>query len=125
MQLRTKLEKTCVTRDDILDFFKLLKEREGEYKNIHLQENSKWDRFRLLFKWRSSPGEGEKNFWHTGTYQKAVKLLKEAYLAKPASSLSANKQLEAAAFIDYVRGNAPAHPLKTSSRDYLGKNPGK
>lgn len=121
-ELKIKLEKNCVTRDDILVFFDQIKNPKGIYEEIHKQKHRKWDWFRLLFKSRRNPGEGEKYFWHTDTYQKAVKLLKDAYLSKPPSAIPNSK---ADTFIDYVRGNSPYHPKKTSARDYLVKNPGK
>lgn len=78
---------------------------------MHLQENPRWDRFRLFLKSRSN---GETNFWHTKSYQQAVKMLKEAYL-KSGQEVSQSREQEAA-LIDYKRGNAMLHFKKTSTR---------
>lgn len=89
------------------------------FDNNSQQRNPMWDRVRLFFK-SSVSGQGENNFWHTATYQKAVKLLKEAYVARGVSDLSdQDQQKEANDFIDYVRGNSPVHFSKTSTRGLL------
>lgn len=117
--LKVKLQDQAFTRANILDLFSQIKKRDGEYSYIHEQRHPNWDRIRLFFK-SSIPNQKEADFWHTATYQKAVKLLKEAYVARGSSDRTdEDRAMEADAFIDYVRGNSPFHAKQTSTRGLL------
>lgn len=109
------LNTETVTTKHILELFNELKKPDGEFKYIHRQKHPTIDRFFLLFK--SSKNKGEKNFWHTATYQKAVKALKQAYLSKQkeAGISYSTESDQGKAFIDYTLGNAPVHFKHTSS----------
>ena len=63
---------------------------------------------------------GEHYFWHTQSYQTAVKLLKNAYV-KIDAKINADDAARENAFIDYVRGNALMHHRRTSTRKLLLK----
>ncbi len=106
-------------REDLLDLFNEMRERNGSFGFIHKQENPSWDRFRLFFK-KNRNGPEDENFWHTQTYQTAVKLLKEKYLAlaplENREDGEASDQADENAFIDYVRGNSAVHWSRTSTR---------
>jgi len=83
---------------------------------IHEQKNIFWDSFSLFFKAnRNGPDD---DFWHTKTYQKAIKLLKNAYLALPAMENN-HRVAEENYFIDYVRGNAMRPYPQTETRRKL------
>lgn len=116
--LTTFLSKSTLTKEMILDCFDELKKKEGLYKALHEQKNPGFDRFRLFFK--RNVNAGESYFWHTKSYQQAVKLLKEAYVKISPAVSDANIARENA-FIDYVRGNAPVHHRKTSTRKFATK----
>lgn len=117
--LALKLSNPALSRADILDLFAQIKTKDGNYRLIHEQRHPSWDRFRLFFK-SSVAGQNEANFWHTATYQQAVKLLKQAYVARGAGDQSEHaRQQEAHCFIDYVRGNSPFHYTVTSTRSLL------
>ncbi|OGT35607.1 MAG: hypothetical protein A3F11_00265 [Gammaproteobacteria bacterium RIFCSPHIGHO2_12_FULL_37_14] len=119
-QLENKLRQTIFTRANILDFFEEIKKRDGTYSHIiHQQRNPKWDRIRLFFKTQRNPSDEEHYFWHTATYQKAIKLLKKAYVERTNDLSHLGRQEEANAFIDYVRGNSPIHSKNTSTRNSL------
>jgi GTPase SAR1 family protein len=118
-QLKTKVDQECFTRADILDLFTEMKKPNGIYAYIHQQRNPMWDQMRLFFK-ASVPTQNEDNFWHTSTYQKAVKMLKEAYIARNEDETCQERQPEVNQFIDYVRGNSPMHYSQTSTRQSIG-----
>lgn len=116
IELATKLNKDSCSRSDILDLFAEIKKKNGLYYYIHQQRHPQFDRFRLLFK-SSVTNQNEDNFWHTATYQHAVKLLKQAYIAKgPSDQSDSLRAPEANALIDYVRGNSPFHFTRTTTR---------
>jgi hypothetical protein len=115
--LEEKLKEQAFTRGYILDLFSQLKKRDGDYRYIHQQRNPMWDKVRLFFKSHVyGYGQDENKFWHTATYQKAVKLLKDAYVARVDDESGNNRQVEANVLIDYVRGNSPVHYRETSTR---------
>ena len=117
--LEAKVKEQSFTRADILDLFSQIKKRDGNYSYIHQQGNPMWDRVRLFFK-SSVSGQGENSFWHTATYQKAVKLLKEAYVARGVSDLSdQDRQQEANAFIDYVIFNPVSYSHTNFYKSYI------
>lgn len=118
-QLKTKVEQERFTRADILDLFAEMKKPNGTYAYIHQQRNPMWDRMRIFFK-ASVPNQNEDNFWHTSTYQKAVKILKEAYIARDKDETCQERQPEVNQLIDYVRGNSPIHYSQTSTRLSIG-----
>ncbi|MCX7115518.1 MAG: hypothetical protein NTW08_06395 [Gammaproteobacteria bacterium] len=119
--LRIQLEKTGITCDMLLNFFTELKQPTGQYSYIHQQKHPIRDRILVFFKSRKN--ENEVNFWHTETYQKAVKLLKAAYIkTKHAGSLP-SKLSDEDLLIDYVRGNSITHFKQTSTRDLMPKSP--
>lgn len=117
-QLEAKLKDQSFSRVDILDLFAEMKKQQGAYSYIHQQRNLRWDNIRLFFKSRVL-GQGEDNFWHTATYQKAVKLLKIAYVERKDDQSDNARHAEAMALVDYVRGNSPIHFKKTSTRKSL------
>ena len=114
VNLQNALKDPKISRANLLDFFAEIKNPTGAYQLIHEQKNPTFDRIRLFFKSAKNPNE--KNFWHTATYQKAVKLLKEAYLNKVGDESDKDRQNDANAFIDYIRGNAPIHTKHTTTR---------
>ena len=118
-QLKTKVEQESFTRANILDLFAEMKKPNGTYAYIHQQRNPMWDRMRIFFK-ASVPDQNEDNFWHTSTYQKAVKMLKEAYIARDKDKTCQDRQTDADQFIDYVRGNSLMHYSQTSTRQSIG-----
>ena len=103
------------TKQQILELFDALKEKEGEFAFIHHERHPHLDRLFLLpFKKRANQ---EKWFWHTRSYQKALKLMKESYLTKKDEIVTSEAdKIRENAFIDYIRGNAPYHCAKTSTR---------
>ena len=107
-----------LTKEMILDRFDQLKQKNGLYKALHAQRNPHFDRFRLFFK--RNVNAGEHYFWHTQSYQTAVKLLKNAYV-KINPKINADDPARENAFIDYVRGNALMHHRRTSTRKLLLK----
>jgi len=115
--LKFKLLDQRLTRADILDLFAEIKNPHGPYAFIHAQRHPSFDRFRLLFK-SEVRGQNEQNFWHTKTYQTAVKMLKNAYINMQDELPPARKD-EENAFIDYVRGNSVMHCSSTSTRASL------
>ena len=117
--LKFILENQRLSRTDILDLFADIKNPQGPYAFIHAQRHPSLDRFRLLFK-STVKGQNEPNFWHTKTYQTAVKMLKNAYLNAQGELPEARKEDESA-FIDYVRGNSVMHCSSTSTRALLGR----
>lgn len=115
IELEGQLKKQILTRSDILYLFSEIKKKNGTYQFIHQQRNPLLDKFRLFFK-SNVRNQDEPNFWHTATYQKAVKMLKEAYVKLKTDTSDRQREVEANAFIDYVRGNAPIHRDYTSTR---------
>ena len=103
-----------ISRANLLDLFAEIKYPNGKYHIIHEQRNPTFDKIRLSFKSNKNPNEND--FWHTATYQKAVKLLKKSYLSKVGDDSDKDRQAEANAFIDYIRGNAPIHAKTTTTR---------
>lgn len=114
-QLVIALKNPECKRADILKEFEEMKSRSrsSKYAYIHTSSNPVLDKMRLFFK---SKANNEDNFWHTNTYQTAIKLMKDAYLAKRGddSIVDSVKENE---FIDYVRGNAIIHSSTTSTRN--------
>jgi len=117
--LKFKLENQRLSRAVILDLFAEMKNPHGPYAFIHAQRHPSFDRFRLLFK-SEVRGQNEQNFWHTKTYQTAVKMLKNAYINAQDELPPARKD-EENAFIDYVRGNSVMHCSSTSTRVLFGR----
>ncbi len=111
--LRHYLSRAGLRREDLLDLFDQMQMKGGSFWYIHMQDNCRFDRFRLFFKKKCNVQDDE-NFWHTQTYQTAVKLLKEKYLMLP--QLVDNRGADENRFIDYVRGNSPCHWAQTSTR---------
>jgi ankyrin repeat protein len=114
--LLKKTNADCISRSKILDLFKQIKDLNGKYAFIHKQKNPIWDTVRLFFK-SNHKLQDNPNFWHTATYQQAVKLLKEAYIIAT-DDIKEDRQ-ESEKFIDYVRGNAPLHRHFTTTRKRL------
>ncbi|OGV40715.1 MAG: hypothetical protein A3F46_02005 [Legionellales bacterium RIFCSPHIGHO2_12_FULL_42_9] len=107
------------TGNQILAIFKELRKINGQFKNIHQERNRKWDRCFLFFKRKAN---NETNFWHTKTYQEAIKILKNSYVKKiKAETQDINQLALGQELIDYVRGNSPIHHENTSTRKNLKK----
>src|SRR3990167_4826509 len=90
------------TRAELLDLFKSLKDPEGPYSCIHKQRHATFDRFRLFFRCHHQP---EQSFWHTATFQKAMKKLQDKYKRLERDGTADNRQDDAQALIDYTVGN--------------------
>jgi hypothetical protein len=105
-----------LNRSDIIAIFNELKNPNGKYEFIHEQRHSGWDSLRFKFKSGRESGQGEANFWHTATYQKAIKLLKQAYVARLHDGLGNVSEADHNAIIDYVRGNTAFKPAQTATR---------
>lgn len=112
--LTQQLANPNLKRTDILDLFLLLKDRNGPFNKVHEGKNPTFDSFRLFFK----KIRNNEDFWHTETYQTAVKMLKDAYLHREndTSVSGSNRTDEEKAFIDYVIGNKPLHVGDTATR---------
>jgi len=122
-ELELFLQKPDLKCQDIYSLFEKIRAPKREYQFIHQQKHSWCDSVLLLFKRRAN---GEQWFWHTATYQEAVKSLKKAYLEKkknePAPTNEAQKQIiekRDKDLLDYVRGNASFHWSETESRKSL------
>ncbi|HHF7376144.1 hypothetical protein [Legionella bozemanae] len=112
-KLNLHLNSKHFTREKILDFFNEIKKpSRGRYDFIH--NCSSISKFLVFFKARRNADEV--NFWHTETYQTAVKLLKDAYIQRAHDVTAINRKAEEDIFLDYFRGNAPIHAKETSSR---------
>lgn len=107
------LQGPTISQEDILNLFLEMKKRDGKYAVIHQQRHAYLDKFRLFFK--RNVNADESYFWHTAEYQKAVKMLKDAYLINPLKA-GYRRYADEQSLIDYVRGNAPVHFSKTSTR---------
>ena len=118
--LETCLNHEKMTQKQIIILFQSLKDPQGIFENVHKQKNPNFDRARLFF---TANRNKELKFWHTTTYQKAVKLMKEAYLRKrlehPTVEISQEEQQSEQELIDYIRGNAPFHFSETTTRHSL------
>jgi|GEM_PF-6383492 len=107
------LDDTTITREKILEIFSAIRDPKGPYAYIHTQRNQPWDNFRLLFK---SNRNDETKFWHTRTFQQAVKKLKDAYLDNK-FPIADKKKPQQEIFLNYFRGNSPLHvSTQTSTR---------
>jgi hypothetical protein len=113
-EIQKYAELKTTKRVDILDLFNKLKDRNGQYRFLHKPDHERLSQFLVFFK-SNVNGADEKNFWHTASYQKAVKILKTAYLAKTDLVLD-NRQADEKVFIDYFRGNAVVHIGRTATR---------
>ena len=89
-------------RAELLELFKSLRDPEGPYSCIHKQRHATFDRFRLFFRWHHQP---EQSFWHTATFQKAMKKLQDKYKRLERDGTADNRQDDAQALIDYTVGN--------------------
>lgn len=109
--LRAELKKRTIDQEAILDFFDKLRDAKGGFAKIH-SPMSLYERFMCFFSFNK--GVDNNHFTHTNTYQKAVKMLKAAYIKK--MDPCAPEDARAQQLIDYVRGNSPVHYSKTSTR---------
>jgi hypothetical protein len=116
--LEETLQKPETKRVNILDLFSQIKIPYGVFAPLHQSRNPKWDSFRLRYFKASVPAQPE-SFWHTATYQAAVKLLKDAYLAREDDQTDINRQAEATALIDYRRGIPMSSAKETKTRKKL------
>jgi hypothetical protein len=106
-------DKDC-NRATILSYFHEFKKLGGDLAFIHENKNKKWDAIRFKFKSNRNSGQGENTFWHTSTFSDAVKMLKDAYVARQgdvSASVEAGDLL-----INYHRGNKIAMPAQTATR---------
>lgn len=110
------IKHTTPSRAQIFMMFEEMKKPKGQFAFIHKPDYPTLSKFLLFFK--SNRNIKEDYFWHTQTYQKAVKILKEAYLKQVNSYLTANIE-KGDCFIDYVRGNSPVHWSETTTRKQL------
>jgi hypothetical protein len=112
------LSQPDLTRSEMLDIFAEIKKPYGVFAPLHQSRNPKWDSFRLRYFKASVPAQRE-NFWHTASYQAAIKLLKDAYLAREDDKTDINRQAEATALIDYRRGIPMSSAKETKTRKKL------
>jgi protein-tyrosine phosphatase len=110
--LTLDVENKTMSRSQVLNIFAELKNREGKYSFMHQQNHAGLDAFRMLFKSSRNSGQQEETFWHTTSYQKAIKLLKNALLATDGNE----RAEDSAALINYYRGNAMFKPARTASK---------
>ena len=115
------LQDPAITKAGILDFCKAIKNPQNEqYKFIHQQHHSLRDKAYVWFfpqpVIRPNNKDEAPKFWHTATFQEAVRLLKEAYVHRKDGPLSQERQNDAKEFISYTRGNKPIHSSSTTQR---------
>lgn len=117
-QIDCKLKGQQVDKIFILDLFKELNKPEGKFSELHQQKHASFDAFRLFFRSNRNVDESgsPEKFWHTKSYQSAVKMLKEAYLKLSDVPTPSGRETEENKFIDYIRGNTPISLGETSTR---------
>ncbi|GEM_PF-4495124 len=119
--LKNTLQDPTLTRENILEFFTLLKNFEGPFHFLHEQRHPGLAKFSLFFKRDINPGE-DKAF-HTKSFQMSVKMLKNHYLELSKHNTPLHSVAETQ-FLNYFRGNAPLHrPQTTSYRAFLKMGP--
>lgn len=103
------------SNEDILNLFTKIKDRQDpDTKFIHKQSNPIWDDKRLSFFNRFRKLEQQQPHWQTNTFQKAVGILKQKFIANIEALLHQKNYLAVRAlldtpgvdeFIDFHRGN--------------------
>jgi len=101
-------------REDLLDLFRELRNRQGQFAFIHDQKNPKRDWFCLLFKPKRN-SSGEAHFWHTTTYKNAIELLIETYLLLN-DNLHLTRAEEERCLLNYFQNNSLSYSKHPSRR---------